>query len=82
MGNFSAFDRDRRPMLGEVVDEIIYGDFLFTQFTVAIVAIAGLAYADSGSPISITAWKPCSKANRQSSSATGASTRRHAQRTH
>jgi uncharacterized membrane protein YcaP (DUF421 family) len=34
-------------MLGEVVDEIIYGDVRFLQGTVAIVAIAGLAYTDS-----------------------------------
>jgi len=47
VGNFSAFDLLVALMLGEVVDEIIYGDVLFMQGTVAIVAIAGLAYADS-----------------------------------
>lgn len=47
VGNFSAFDLLVALMLGEVVDEIIYGDVLFIQGTVAIVAIAGLAYADS-----------------------------------
>jgi uncharacterized membrane protein YcaP (DUF421 family) len=47
VGNFSAFDLLVALMLGEVVDEIIYGDVLFSQGAVAIVAIAGLAYADS-----------------------------------
>jgi uncharacterized membrane protein YcaP (DUF421 family) len=47
VGNFSAFDLLVALMLGEVVDEIIYGDVLFLQGTVAIVAIAALAYADS-----------------------------------
>ena len=47
VGNFSAFDLLVALMLGEVVDEIIYGDVLFTQGAVAIVVIAGLAYADS-----------------------------------
>jgi uncharacterized membrane protein YcaP (DUF421 family) len=47
VGNFSAFDLLVALMLGEVVDEIIYGDVRFIQGTVAIVAIAGLAYADS-----------------------------------
>jgi uncharacterized membrane protein YcaP (DUF421 family) len=47
VGNFSAFDLLVALMLGEVVDEIIFGDVRFLQGTVAIVAIAGLAYADS-----------------------------------
>jgi uncharacterized membrane protein YcaP (DUF421 family) len=47
VGNFSAFDLIVALMLGEVVDEIIYGDVLFSQGAVAIVAIAALAYADS-----------------------------------
>jgi uncharacterized membrane protein YcaP (DUF421 family) len=47
IGNFSAFDLLVALMLGEVVDEIIYGDVRFMQGTVAIVAIAALAYADS-----------------------------------
>src|SRR5688500_16122283 len=47
VGNFSAFDLIVALMLGEVVDEIIYGDVRFSQGTVAIVAIAGLAYVDS-----------------------------------
>jgi uncharacterized membrane protein YcaP (DUF421 family) len=47
VGNFSAFDLLVALMLGEVVDEIIYGDVMFAQGAIAIVAIAGLAYADS-----------------------------------
>jgi len=47
VGNFSAFDLLVALMLGEMVDEIIYGDVLFLQGVVAIVAIAGLSYADS-----------------------------------
>ena len=47
VGNFSAFDLLVALMLGEVVDEIIYGDVRFLQGTVAIVAIAALAYTDS-----------------------------------
>ena len=47
VGNFSAFDLLVALMLGELVDEIIYGDVRFTQGTVAIVTIAALAYADS-----------------------------------
>lgn len=47
VGNFSAFDLLVALMLGEIVDEMIYGDVRFIQGTVAMVAIAGLAYADS-----------------------------------
>lgn len=47
VGNFSAFDLLVALMLGEVVDEIIYGDVRFLQGTVAVVAIGALAYADS-----------------------------------
>jgi uncharacterized membrane protein YcaP (DUF421 family) len=47
VGNFSAFDLIVALMLGEVVDEIIYGDVAFLQGTVAIVAISALAYVDS-----------------------------------
>jgi uncharacterized membrane protein YcaP (DUF421 family) len=47
VGNFSAFDLLVALMLGEVVDEIIYGDVRFLQGTVAIVVVAALAYADS-----------------------------------
>src|SRR5688500_6593131 len=47
VGNFSAFDLLVALMLGEVVDEIIYGDVRFAQGAVAVVAIAGFAYLDS-----------------------------------
>jgi uncharacterized membrane protein YcaP (DUF421 family) len=47
IGNFSAFDLLVALMLGEVVDEIIYGDVQFIQGTVVIVTIAALSYADS-----------------------------------
>ena len=47
VGNFSAFDLLVALMLGEVVDEIIYGDVRFLQGTVAIVAIGALTYGDS-----------------------------------
>lgn len=47
VGNFSAFDLLVALMLGEVVDEIIYGDVRFMQGAVAVVAIGALAYADS-----------------------------------
>jgi uncharacterized membrane protein YcaP (DUF421 family) len=47
VGNFSAFDLLVALMLGEVVDEIIYGDVRFIQGAVAIVAIGALAYTDS-----------------------------------
>ena len=47
VGNFTAFDLLVALMLGEVVDEIIYGDVRFLQGTVAIVVIGGLAYLDS-----------------------------------
>jgi uncharacterized membrane protein YcaP (DUF421 family) len=40
VGNFAAFDLLVALMLGEVVDEIIYGDVGFAQGTVAIVVIA------------------------------------------
>ena len=47
IGNISAFDLLVALMLGEIVDEMIYGDVRFIQGTVAIVVIAGLAFADS-----------------------------------
>jgi uncharacterized membrane protein YcaP (DUF421 family) len=47
VGNFSAFDLLVALMLGEVVDEIIYGDVRFLQGAVAIVSIGVLAYADA-----------------------------------
>ena len=47
IGNFSAFDLIVALMLGEIVDEMIYGDVRFIQGTVVIVTIAAFAYADS-----------------------------------
>jgi uncharacterized membrane protein YcaP (DUF421 family) len=47
VGNFSAFDLLVALMLGEVVDEIIFGDVRFLQGTTAVVAIGALAYADA-----------------------------------
>lgn len=47
VGNFAAFDLLVALMLGEVVDEIIYGDVTFLQGTIAIVTIGTLAFADS-----------------------------------
>lgn len=40
VGNFAAFDLLVALMLGEVVDEIIYGDVSFLQGTIAIVTVA------------------------------------------
>jgi uncharacterized membrane protein YcaP (DUF421 family) len=48
IGNFSAFDLLVALMLGEVVDEIIYGDVTFAQGAVAIGVVTGLK--------SLTAW--------------------------
>jgi uncharacterized membrane protein YcaP (DUF421 family) len=47
IGNFTAFDLLVALMLGEVVDEIIYGDVTFAQGATAIVAVAALQYANS-----------------------------------
>jgi uncharacterized membrane protein YcaP (DUF421 family) len=47
IGNFSAFDLLVALMLGEVVDEIIYGDVPVAQGVVAIVSIAAIKYATS-----------------------------------
>ncbi len=47
VGNFSAMDLLVALMLGEVVDEVIYGDVRFMQGTVAIVVLAAVAYGDS-----------------------------------
>jgi uncharacterized membrane protein YcaP (DUF421 family) len=48
VGNFTAFDLLVALMLGEVVDEMIYGDVTFMQGSVAIVVVAGMK--------SLTAW--------------------------
>jgi uncharacterized membrane protein YcaP (DUF421 family) len=47
VGNFAAFDLLVALMLGEVVDEIIYGDVGFTQGTIAIVVIAAAQYSNA-----------------------------------
>jgi uncharacterized membrane protein YcaP (DUF421 family) len=47
VGNFTAFDLLVALMLGEVVDEIIFGDVTFLQGGLAIVIIAGAEYATS-----------------------------------
>ena len=48
VGNFTAFDLLVALMLGEVVDEIIYGDVTIAQGVVAIVVVALARY--------LTAW--------------------------
>ena len=47
VGNFSAFDLLVALMLGEVVDELIYGDVMMVQGAVAIVTVALLQYGNS-----------------------------------
>lgn len=47
VGNFAAFDLLVALMLGEVVDEIIYGDVSFAQGTVAIAVIAAAQYGNT-----------------------------------
>jgi uncharacterized membrane protein YcaP (DUF421 family) len=47
VGNFSAFDLLVALMLGEIVDEIIYGDVRFIQGVVVMVTLGAVAYADS-----------------------------------
>lgn len=47
VGTFTAFDLLVALMLGEVVDEIIYGDVTFTQGTVVIVVVALSKYLTS-----------------------------------
>ena len=47
IGNFTAFDLLVALMLGEVVDEIIYGDVTFAQGALTIAVVAGLQYANS-----------------------------------
>jgi uncharacterized membrane protein YcaP (DUF421 family) len=48
VGNFTAFDLLVALMLGEVVDEIIYGDVTIAQGVVAILVVAAAKY--------VTAW--------------------------
>lgn len=47
VGNFAPFDLIVALMLGEVVDEIIYGDVSFLQGTVAILVIAAAQSANA-----------------------------------
>lgn len=47
VGNFTAFDLLVALMLGEVVDEIIYGDVTMAQGIVAIVVLAAAKYLTS-----------------------------------
>jgi uncharacterized membrane protein YcaP (DUF421 family) len=47
VGNFAAFDLLVALMLGELVDEMIYGDVSFLQGTVAIVVIAAAQFSNS-----------------------------------
>ena len=47
VGNFSAFDFLVALMLGEVVDEIIYGDVGIAQGMVAILVVAAAKYTTS-----------------------------------
>src|SRR5688572_7671699 len=47
IGNFSAFDLLVALMLGEIVDEIIYGDVSLAQGFVAIFTLAVVEYANS-----------------------------------
>ena len=47
VGNFSAFDLLIALMLGDLVDEIIYGDVRMLTGSVAIVTLAALAGADA-----------------------------------
>jgi uncharacterized membrane protein YcaP (DUF421 family) len=47
VGNFTAFDLLVALMLGEVVDEIIFGDVPLAQGAVAVLVVSGLHYANS-----------------------------------
>jgi uncharacterized membrane protein YcaP (DUF421 family) len=47
VGNFSAFDLLVALMLGEIVDEMIYGDVRFIQGVVVMVTLGAVAYAES-----------------------------------
>lgn len=47
VGNFAAFDLLVALMLGEVVDEIIYGDVSMAQGFVAIGVVSGLHYVNA-----------------------------------
>lgn len=47
IGNFTAFDLLVALMLGEVVDEMIYGDVTFAQGAIAIGTVGVLQYVNS-----------------------------------
>lgn len=47
VGNFAAFDLLVALMLGEVVDEMIYGDVSMAQGSVAILVVAGAQYVNA-----------------------------------
>jgi uncharacterized membrane protein YcaP (DUF421 family) len=47
IGNFSAFDLLVALMLGEIVDEVIYGDVSIAQGRVAIFVLAGVEFGNS-----------------------------------
>src|SRR5688500_16233364 len=47
VGNFTAFDLLVALMLGEVVDEIIYGDVAIAQGVVAVAVIAAAQYGNA-----------------------------------
>ena len=54
VGNFTAFDLLVALMLGEVVDEIIYGDVSLAQGFTAIIVVAAAKYVTAW----LTCWKP------------------------
>ena len=54
VGNFTAFDLLVALMLGEVVDEIIYGDVSLAQGFTAIAVVAAAKYVTAW----LTCWKP------------------------
>jgi uncharacterized membrane protein YcaP (DUF421 family) len=47
LGNFTAFDLLVTLMVGEVVDEIVYGDVPFPKGVTAILVVCALQYANS-----------------------------------
>lgn len=47
VGNFSAFDLLVALMIGEIVDEVIYGDVIFLQGLTVIAVVALLHYGNS-----------------------------------
>jgi uncharacterized membrane protein YcaP (DUF421 family) len=57
IGSFSAFDLLVALMLGEVADEIIYGDVPFSQGVLAIIAIALIQYLTGWLSFSSPRWE-------------------------